>query len=647
MPPTSPLDRAASGSAAGGTAASATTTADPAQVLQEVFGYGAFRGPQQEIVEHVVGGGSALVLMPTGGGKSLCYQIPALCRSGVGVVVSPLIALMQDQVEGLRQAGVRAAALNSSLEASQASAVWRALEQGELDLLYVSPERLLSPGFLDRLEQLPLALFAIDEAHCVSQWGHDFRPEYLQLAVLAERFAAIPRLALTATADPRTREEIRERLQLQQGRVFLASFDRPNIRYLLRDKDEARGQLLAFLAERRGEAGIVYARSRSRVDRFAADLRTAGFDAVAYHAGLSSQQRSDALNRFRRDSGVIVVATIAFGMGINKPDVRFVAHIDLPKSLEAYYQETGRAGRDGLPAVAWMVHGPGDVPQLRRFIDDSDAGELQKRIEHGKLDALISFSEASGCRRQVLLRHFGETLAQPCGNCDLCLEPDRCTDVTEVARKALSAVYRTGQRFGAAHVVDVLLGGDTARIRELGHQQLSVYGIGKELDRGQWRSLFRQLTAQGYLVSDEASHGGLRLGESDRVKPLLRGETGLALRLAPPAKERRRGGAAGGSGSGSGSGSVGGSGLGALPENVDASLLAALKAWRLQQARDQAVPPYVVFHDRTLLEIAARLPADLEALSQVSGVGAAKLERYGQAVLQVLQSAAGAGPAST
>jgi ATP-dependent DNA helicase RecQ len=638
MPPTPPPN----------SAASATTSTNPAQVLQEVFGYGAFRGPQAEIVEHVVGGGSALVLMPTGGGKSLCYQIPALCRSGVGVVVSPLIALMQDQVEGLRQAGVRAAALNSSLEASQAAAVWRALEQGELDLLYVSPERLLSPGFLDRLETLPLALFAIDEAHCVSQWGHDFRPEYLQLAVLAERFASIPRLALTATADPRTREEIRERLRLQEGRVFLASFDRPNIRYLLRDKDEARSQLLAFLADRRGEAGIVYARSRSRVDRFAADLRAAGFDAVAYHAGLSSQQRSDALNRFRRDSGVIVVATIAFGMGIDKPDVRFVAHIDLPKSLEAYYQETGRAGRDGLPAVAWMVHGAGDVPQLRRFIDDSDAPDAQKRIEHGKLDALISFSEASGCRRQVLLRHFGESLAQPCGNCDLCLEPERSTDVTEVARKALSAVFRTGQRFGAAHVVDVLLGGDTARIRELGHQQLSVYGIGKELDRGQWRSLFRQLTSQGYLVSDEESHGGLRLGEADRVKPLLRGEASLALRLAPPAKERRRGGAAGGSGSGSGSGSGGATGSGALPENVDASLLAALKAWRLQQARDQAVPPYVVFHDRTLLEIAARLPADLDALSQVSGVGAAKLERYGQAVLQVLQvlqGAAGAGPA--
>jgi ATP-dependent DNA helicase RecQ len=612
-------------------------------VLQDVFGYGAFRGPQQEIVEHVVGGGSALVLMPTGGGKSLCYQIPALCRSGVGVVVSPLIALMQDQVEGLRQAGVRAAALNSSLEASEASAVWRALEQGELDLLYVSPERLLSPGFLDRLETLPLALFAIDEAHCVSQWGHDFRPEYLQLAVLAERFAAIPRLALTATADPRTREEIRERLRLQDGRVFLASFDRPNIRYMLRDKDEARSQLLAFLAERRGEAGIVYARSRSRVDRFASDLRAAGFDAVAYHAGLSPQQRSDALNRFRRDSSVIVVATIAFGMGIDKPDVRFVAHIDLPKSLEAYYQETGRAGRDGLPAVAWMVHGPGDVPQLRRFIDDSEAPEAQKRVEHGKLDALIRFSEAAGCRRQVLLQHFGEALAEPCGNCDLCLEPERCTDVTEVARKALSAVFRTGQRFGAAHVVDVLLGGDTARIRELGHQQLSVYGIGKELDRGQWRSLFRQLTSQGYLVSDEESHGGLRLGESARVKPLLRGETGLALRLAPPAKERRRRGAATGSEAGSGSGS----GSGGLPENVDASLLAALKAWRLQQARDQAVPPYVVFHDRTLLEIATRLPADLEALSQVGGVGAAKLERYGEAVLAVLRSASGEEPAST
>ena len=606
-------------------APSAVPLRDPARVLAEVFGYGAFRGPQAEIVAHVVAGGSALVLMPTGGGKSLCYQVPALCRPGVAVVVSPLIALMQDQVEGLRQAGVRAAALNSAQEAQAAAATWRAVEQGALDLLYVSPERLLSPGFLERLEALPLALFAIDEAHCVSQWGHDFRPEYLQLAVLAERFAAVPRLALTATADPRTREEIREKLRLQADPVFLASFDRPNIRYLLREKEEPRRQLLAFLEEHRGEAGIVYARSRNRVEQVARELAAAGHDALAYHAGLSNEIRAAALERFRRESGVVVVATVAFGMGIDKPDVRFVAHVDLPRSLEAYYQETGRAGRDGLPATAWMIHGPGDVPQLRRFIDDSEAPEEQKRIEHGRLDSLLGFSEAPGCRRQVLLRHFGEALAEPCGNCDLCLEPDRRVDLTEPARKALSAVYRTGQRFGSAHLIDVLLGGDTARIRQLGHDQLSVHGIGAELDRGQWRSLFRQLIALGYLVSDSEAKGGLRFGEAALVKPLLRGETSLALRLAPPAKERRSAGA----------GRSARPAAEALAPEA-AGLMEALRAWRLEQARSQAVPPYVVFHDRTLLEIAERRPRDLAELAAVGGVGAAKLERYGAAVLAVV-----------
>ena len=615
-------------------------TPDPLQVLAEVFGYGAFRGPQAEIVGHVVGGGSALVLMPTGGGKSLCYQIPALCRPGTGVVISPLIALMDDQVAALRQAGVRAAALHSAQGPEQAQAAWTALRSGDLDLVYLSPERLLAGDCLDRLAELPIALFAIDEAHCVSQWGHDFRPEYLQLAVLAQRFPAIPRLALTATADGRTREDIRQRLHLQDDRVFLASFDRPNITYLVREKEGPGAQLQAFLAPRKGEAGIVYARSRQRVDRLAQELAAAGFDALAYHAGLDPQRRSAVLERFRRDSGVIVVATIAFGMGIDKPDVRFVAHVDLPKSLEAYYQETGRGGRDGLAAVAWMVHGPGDVPQLRRFIEDSGAEPSQKAIEHGKLDALITFTEASICRRQVLLGHFGETLEQPCGNCDVCLEPDRCQDVTEAARKALSAVYRTGSRFGAAHLVDVLLGANSEKIRTLGHQDLSVYGIGKELDRGQWRSLFRQLVATGLLISDPANQGGLRFGERERVTPLLRGEVSLELRLPLAKRERRPGPGDGSSGSWSGSGrrlgasSAAGDGAG----EADPQLLQALKDWRREQARSQGVPPYVVFHDRTLIELASRRPLDLAGLAGVSGVGKAKLASYGEAVLELLAS---------
>ena len=601
-------------------------------MLAEVFGYGAFRGPQQAVVQHVLAGGSALVLMPTGGGKSLCYQVPALCLPGTTVVVSPLIALMQDQVEALRQLGVAAGALHSGLSAPEAAQVWQHWQAGALKLLYVSPERLLAGDLLQRLAQGAIGLFAIDEAHCLSQWGHDFRPEYRQLAVLAEAFPTVPRLALTATADRRTREEIRQCLGLADDPVFLASFDRPNIRYLLREKEEPKQQLLSFLADHRGEAGIIYARSRQRVERCAAELQAAGYDAIPYHAGLESSQRSVALERFRRDSGVIVVATIAFGMGIDKPDVRFVAHIDLPKSLEAYYQETGRAGRDGLPAVAWMVHGPGDVPQLRRFIDDSTAAAEQKRIEHGKLDALIGFTEAQGCRRQVLLRHFGEEGHPPCGNCDGCLEPHHRQDVTEAARKALSAVFRTGQRFGAAHVVDVLLGADTVRVRELGHQQLSVYGIGKELDKAQWRSLLRQLLALGYLEPVPEGHGGLRFAAEDQVRPLLRGESSLALRLPLPARERRRQARAGVVASGER--------RSAAPVDLDDAAAQArfesLRQWRRQEAQSQQVPPYLVFHDRTLLELASRPPRNREELGAVSGVGRAKLERYGEALLALL-----------
>ena len=601
--------------------------------LRQTFGHPAFRGHQADIVRHVADGGDALVLMPTGGGKSLCYQLPALLRPGLAIVVSPLIALMQDQVAALQQLGVRAGALHSGLSAREASQTRRDALSGALELLYVAPERLLAEGFIDMIASARLALFAIDEAHCVSQWGHDFRPEYLQLSALAERFPDVPRIALTATADPQTRAEIIERLQLREARVFVSSFDRPNIRYTIEDRGDGRAQLLDFIqGTHSGESGIVYCLSRRKVEETAEWLAERGLTALPYHAGLDAATRSRHQRIFQEEDGVIIVATIAFGMGIDKPDVRFVAHLDLPKSVEGYYQETGRAGRDGEPADAWMVYGMADVVQQRRLIDESEADEGWKRIAAAKLNALLGIAESASCRRVPLLAYFGEA-SLPCGRCDNCLTPPLTWDATEAARMALSAVYRTGQRFGVVHLIDVLRGRTGERMTRWQHDKLSVFGIGASHDEPTWRAVFRQLVALGLVEVDHAAHGALKLTEAAR--PVLRGEQTLRLRRPrePARSGPRRRAAKGASASG------GQSGRSRTPGQMDArrsALLARLKTWRLEQSRAQRVPPYIVLNDATLEALTLAQPDSLTALSQIHGIGERRLETYGEALLAVL-----------
>ncbi len=590
------------------------------RVLKDIFGYDSFRGRQGDIIERVANGGDALVLMPTGGGKSLCFQVPALLRDGLAVVVSPLIALMDDQVATLEELGVAAAALNSTLSAEQQRDLASRIKRGEVKMLYLAPERLVQPRMMAFLQSLDIALFAIDEAHCVSQWGHDFRPEYLQLGQLAEVFPTVPRIALTATADKRTREEIVTRLHLQNAERFLSSFDRPNIFYRIVPKEQPRKQLLAFLSERRSDAGIVYCLSRKKVDEVAQFLCAQGFPALPYHAGLPSETRAANQKRFLNEEGLIMVATIAFGMGIDKSNVRFVAHLDLPKSLEAYYQETGRAGRDGLPADAWMAYGLQDVVMLKQMLQNSEGDERHKRLEHHKLDAMLALCEETRCRRQTLLAYFDEEMSQPCGHCDNCVDGVQTWDATEPARQALSAVYRTGQRYGTGHLIDVLLGRENEKIRSMGHERLAVFGVGKARAEGEWRTLFRQLVARGLADIDIEGYGGLRL--SDSCRPLLRGEVSLELRreLKPQTSVK----------------STSASPASQLVRGEEREQWEALRALRRKLAEEHGVPPYVIFPDSTLLEMLRSQPGTLSQMATVSGVGARKLERYGEAFLEVL-----------
>ena len=609
------------------------------EILNEIFGYPAFRGQQAEIVEHVANGGDSLVLTPTGGGKSLCYQIPSLVRSeaglGAGIVVSPLIALMQDQVAALTEVGVRAAYLNSTLSGAEAAATERALREGDIDLLYVAPERLMTPRFLELLERARVGLFAIDEAHCVSQWGHDFRPEYIQLSVLHERFPDVPRIALTATADAITRDEIVHRLALDDARIFVSSFDRPNIRYRIVEKDNARSQLLDFIRAEHtnkdgtSDAGVVYCLSRRKVEETADWLKGQGVRALPYHAGMEFETRQKHQEMFQREEGIVMCATIAFGMGIDKPDVRFVAHLDLPKSVEGYYQETGRAGRDGMPANAWMAYGLGDVVQQRKMIDESEADDAHKRVQSGKLDALLGLCEAASCRRVRLLAYFGET-SKPCGNCDTCLEPPASFDATREAQMALSCVYRaqkaSGFRFGAGHLIDILRGTRSEKVLQRGHEKISTFGVGAALSEAEWRAVFRQLVAFGYLAVDHDGFGALVL--TDASKPVLKGEESVTLRkYVKPTRARQ-------SSSRTGERADPTAGMSAREK----ARWDRLRAWRAETAKSDGVPAYVIFHDATLAEIARSDPDTVDDLRHIPGIGVRKLERFGDELLDVVGS---------
>ncbi len=594
----------------------------PIDVLREVFGYDSFRGQQAEVIDHVIAGNDALVLMPTGGGKSLCYQVPALCLPGTAIVVSPLIALMKDQVDALSQLGVKAAFINSTLSLDAAREIEARVIDGDIDLLYVAPERFATDRFLNLLDRISISLFAIDEAHCVSQWGHDFRPEYRRLDLLPTRFAHVPRIALTATADAPTRKDIAENLHLTNAQCFLTGFDRPNITYRIETKGNSKQRLLSFLnREHIEDAGIVYCLSRRKTEDVAQWLSDNGRPALPYHAGLPQETRQLHQDRFLREEGLIICATVAFGMGIDKPNVRFVAHLNLPKSMEAYYQETGRAGRDGLPANAWMNYDLSDIVSIRSMLASSDAPDSQKRIESRKLDALVGLAETTKCRRQVILSYFGEEDIKPCGNCDTCLEPVETWDATEASRKALSGVYRTGQRFGPAHIIEVLMGRKTEKIRQNNHDSLSVYGIGKDIPQPQWRSIFRQLLAMGYLQVDVEGHGGIYLTEESR--PVLRGEKVVEMRKDPGENKRtttKR--------------------LRDFDTNFedeeDRDLWERLRSQRRELATSQNVPPYVIFSDRTLWEMVRFKPRTLEDMASINGIGAKKLDQYGLVFLDVM-----------